>query len=209
MKINRRLQEAVPSHHVNEIMIDESRIRARVDELVTEMVDDCRADDLVLVGILRGSFMFLADLVRALYLHGIHPRIDFMTLSSYGSGTESSGQVEVQKDLSVDVEGADVLVIDDILDTGRTLKFACDRLVANCPTSHGSLSTSRRQADANPVIPRGRSYPARCHRRPGRMRAPAAAVGAAWRIAGVVRLDSVWKKIRRRRRLLRPTPLRT
>lgn len=130
MKINRRLQEAVPSHHVNEIMIDESRIRARVDELVTEMVDDCRADDLVMVGILRGSFMFLADLVRALYLHGIHPRIDFMTLSSYGSGTESSGQVEVQKDLSVDVEGADVLVIDDILDTGRTLKFACDRLVA-------------------------------------------------------------------------------
>jgi hypoxanthine phosphoribosyltransferase len=115
---------------VNEILIGEDRIRTRVDELVTEMVDECRADDLVMVGILRGSFMFLADLVRAFYLHGIHPRIDFMTLSSYGSGTESSGRVEVQKDLSVDVDGADVLLIDDILDTGRTLKFACDRLAA-------------------------------------------------------------------------------
>jgi hypoxanthine phosphoribosyltransferase len=122
--MNKRLRESAPPHHVGHVLIPEPEIQARVDALVTEMADDCRSDDLVLIGILRGSFMFLADLVRDLYQHGIHPRIDFFSLSSYGSGTESSGQVAVHRELSVDVEGADVLLVDDILDTGRTLAFA-------------------------------------------------------------------------------------
>ncbi len=130
MKINRKLREAAPSHHVTDILIAESRIRERVGELVSEMVDDCRADNLVMVGILRGSFMFLADLVRELCVHGIHPQVDFMSLSSYGSRTESSGQVDIQKNVQVDIQDAEVLLIDDILDTGRTLKLACDLLAA-------------------------------------------------------------------------------
>jgi len=77
-----------------------------------------------MIGILRGSFMFLADLVRDLYPHGVHPRIDFLTLESYGSAMESSGRVTVTKDITVDVNGAEVILIDDILDSGRTLSFA-------------------------------------------------------------------------------------
>lgn len=68
--------------------------------------------------------MFLADLVRALHRHDLHPRIDFMTLQSYGGGTVSSGNVRILKDISVDIDGADVLLVDDILDSGRTLRFA-------------------------------------------------------------------------------------
>ncbi len=111
-------------HHVNDILIDEAAITRRVDELVAGMESSCRGDNLVLIGILRGSFMFLADLVRDLNRHRIHPRIDFMTLESYGAGTESSGVVTIRKDFTVDVTGADVVLVDDILDTGRTLTFA-------------------------------------------------------------------------------------
>jgi hypoxanthine phosphoribosyltransferase len=105
-------------------MITAEAIAARVDALVTEMEPHCRAKNFVMIGILRGSFMFLADLVRDLYQHGVHPRIDFLTLESYGAGMESSGTVKVTKDITVDLTGAEVLVIDDILDSGRTLTFA-------------------------------------------------------------------------------------
>lgn len=128
MAINRRLRESAPPHHIDDVVLAERAIQERVDHLVAEMVEDCRVEDLVLIGILRGSFMFLADLVRALYRHGVHPRIDFMTLSSYGSGTTSSGEITVHKEISVDVEGAYVILVDDILDTGRTLHFAIDYL---------------------------------------------------------------------------------
>ncbi|HEY8240133.1 MAG TPA: hypoxanthine phosphoribosyltransferase [Kiritimatiellia bacterium] len=111
-------------HHTRDVLLTAEQIAKRVDAMVVKMADQCRTDNLVMIGILRGSFMFLADLVRALYHHGIHPRIDFMTLESYGSGTESSGKVRISKDINVDVAGADLVVIDDILDTGRTLAFA-------------------------------------------------------------------------------------
>jgi hypoxanthine phosphoribosyltransferase len=122
-------------HHVRDILLTADQIQRRVDELVVEMVRDNLSVNLVMVGILRGSFMFLADLVRNLNPHGVHPRIDFMMLESYGSGTESSGVVTITKDMSVDIHGADVLVIDDILDTGRTLTFARKHLF-----SRGALS---------------------------------------------------------------------
>ncbi len=117
-------------HHIHDIILTEQEIRARVDALVLELAADCRSDNLVMAGILRGSFMFLADLVRDFYLHEIHPRIDFITLESYGSGTESSGLVRITKDLSVDVTAADVVLVDDILDSGRTLTFAREHLAA-------------------------------------------------------------------------------
>jgi hypoxanthine phosphoribosyltransferase len=84
----------------------------------------------VVIGILRGSFIFLADLVRELYVHGVRPRIDFMTLESRGAGVESTGSVLIRKDITVDVKGSDVLLVDDILDTGRTLRFARAHLAA-------------------------------------------------------------------------------
>ncbi|HEY8241408.1 MAG TPA: hypoxanthine phosphoribosyltransferase [Kiritimatiellia bacterium] len=116
-------------HHTRDVLLTAEQIEKRVDAMVVDMADQCRTDDLVMIGILRGSFMFLADLVRALYHHGIHPRIDFMTLESYGAGTESSGRVKISKDINVDVAGSDVVIIDDILDTGRTLSFARKHLM--------------------------------------------------------------------------------
>ena len=116
-------------HHIRDILITEQQIEHRVDELVKEMRDHCRSENLVMIGILRGSFMFLADLVRDLYRHDVHPKIDFLTLESYGSGTVSSGVVKVTKDITVDVAGCEVVLIDDILDSGRTLSFARNLVV--------------------------------------------------------------------------------
>ncbi|MCX6997855.1 MAG: hypoxanthine phosphoribosyltransferase [Kiritimatiellaeota bacterium] len=117
-------------HHIRNVLLTEEQIRQRVGDLVREMAGSCRGDNVVLIGILRGSFMFLADLVRALYRQGVRPRIDFMTLESYGAGLVSTGAVRVTKDLGLDVTGAEVLVVDDILDTGRTLSFARQHLLA-------------------------------------------------------------------------------
>ncbi len=115
-------------HHIRDVLFSAETIAQRVNQLVEEMAVDCQAPDFAMIGILRGSFMFLADLVRGLYARGVHPRIDFMTLESYGSGTESSGVVRITKDVNLDLHDAKVLLVDDILDTGRTLSFACEHL---------------------------------------------------------------------------------
>lgn len=111
-------------HHIRKVLFTADQIRRRVRELVDQIARDLHTEHLVLVAVLRGSFMFFADLVREINRHHLHPRIDFTTLESYGSGTESSGQVRVAREITVDVAGADVLLVDDILDTGRTLSFA-------------------------------------------------------------------------------------
>jgi len=110
-------------------MISTEQIAERVESLVSEMQASCKSDNFVMIGILRGSFIFLADLARHLYQHCVRTRIDFMTLESYGSGTESSGEVRVVKDIRMDVAGADVMLVDDILDSGRTLTFATKHLL--------------------------------------------------------------------------------
>lgn len=111
-------------HHIQDILITQTQIEQRVHLLIEEIAAGCRTDNLVMLGILRGSFIFLADLVRGFAQHRLHPRIDFITLSSYGSGTESSGTVEVVHDTDEDLTDADVVIVDDILDSGRTLAFA-------------------------------------------------------------------------------------
>jgi len=115
-------------HHLDNVLFTPEKIQSRIDGLVDEISGGEKSDNLVMIGILRGSFMFLADLVRDLNAHDVHPRIDFITLESYYGGTESVGKVEIRKDIEVDVTGADVLLIDDILDTGRTLQFAVQHL---------------------------------------------------------------------------------
>ena len=109
------------------VRISSAEIAARIED----MARDIRAampDETLLVPILTGSFVFAADLVRALARAGADWPLDFMTLSSYGAGTESSGRVEIVRDLRENVSGRSVLLIDDILDTGNTLLFARDLL---------------------------------------------------------------------------------
>jgi len=85
--------------------------------------------DLLVVSILKGSFVFAADLIRALHPAGLAPEVEFLSLSSYGTGTTSSGEVTVVRDIESDVKGRDVLLVDDILESGRTIAFARDLLI--------------------------------------------------------------------------------
>jgi hypoxanthine phosphoribosyltransferase len=112
------------AHDVKEILIDKTAIAKRVDELVDEIIESGQPDRLVVIGILKGSFMFFADLMRSFYRHDAHPHIDFMTLSSYGAGTKSTGTVEIIHDIRENLIDANVLLVDDILDSGRTLAFS-------------------------------------------------------------------------------------
>ena len=111
-----------------EVMVSAAEIAARIDALATAIAEDL-GPDIVIVSILKGSFVFSADLMRALHHHGVHPRIDFLTLASYGAGQESSGNIETVHDITDTVAGETVLLIDDILDSGRTLAFARDLLI--------------------------------------------------------------------------------
>jgi hypoxanthine phosphoribosyltransferase len=102
---------------IGRVLITEAQIARRVRQLTRQLQQDFRGRDLVIVALLNGTVMFLADLVRHLSLP---LRLDFMGVSSYGAGTES-GELVFTKQLRLDVRGRDVLVVDDILDTGRTL----------------------------------------------------------------------------------------
>lgn len=111
-----------------ELLYSAGEIAARVAELATAIAIDLGTEPTV-IAILKGSFVFTADLMRALHAEGVHPRLDFMSLSSYGTGTESSGAVQVIRDITDDVRGRPVLLVDDILESGRTLSFARQRLL--------------------------------------------------------------------------------
>ncbi|NOT39805.1 MAG: hypoxanthine phosphoribosyltransferase [Alphaproteobacteria bacterium] len=80
--------------------------------------------DFAAIAILKGSFVFAADLIRSLIAHDVNPEVDFMTLASYGTGTVSSGEVKLLRDVEIPVAGREVLLIDDILDSGRTVAYA-------------------------------------------------------------------------------------
>lgn len=117
---------------VEKILLSEEELRARVRQLGEEISRDYAGREPVLVAILRGSYVFMADLSRAL---DILCRVDFMSVSSYGAGTTSSGQVNIIKDLSDSIEGRDVIVVEDILDTGNTLHYLFQVLQARHPAS--------------------------------------------------------------------------
>jgi hypoxanthine phosphoribosyltransferase len=114
------------------ILFSRETIRRTVLELGERINADYRGRSVVLVGILKGSFVFLADLVRTLTLD---VTVDFVVLGSYGAGTTSSGEVKMLKDLSAPIEGKDVLVVEDIVDTGITLKYFMDILRRRGPKS--------------------------------------------------------------------------
>ena len=104
-------------------LFDEARIAARVKSLADE-ITAAISEPFVMVGLLKGSFVFVADLARALDRAGAAPQIEFLRLSSYGLGTESSGDVHLLGDIPTDVAGRRVLLVDDIVDTGRSIAYA-------------------------------------------------------------------------------------
>lgn len=112
-----------------EVIFSSETIAERIAALALE-IQGIKSDNLLVVAVLKGSFIFAADLIRALHEAGVSPEVDFITISSYRRGTQSSGKVEILRDIDVDVEGRHVLLVDDILESGRTLAFAKDLLVA-------------------------------------------------------------------------------
>jgi hypoxanthine phosphoribosyltransferase len=116
------------------ILFDEATIATRVRELARVIAADLPEPTPVLIGLLTGAFIFLADLARELGRLGIELQVDFMAVSHYGHSTESSGLVQVHKDTALDLTGRPVLLVDDILDSGHTLSMVRAHLAARHPS---------------------------------------------------------------------------
>ncbi len=123
---------AEDSRHIGEILVSAEDLQRRVRELAAEISRDYAGKDLVLVGVLKGAVFFLSDLMR----HLAGPvEVDFMAVASYGSATKSSGVVRILKDLDAAIEGRDVLIVEDIVDSGLTLQYLLRNLGARNPRS--------------------------------------------------------------------------
>jgi hypoxanthine phosphoribosyltransferase len=114
------------------LLLSREQIASIVKNLADQISKDYREKELVLICILKGAFMFLSDLVRNLQ---IPVQIDFVRLASYGAGMKTSGRIEITKDIEISIEQKDVLIIEDIVDSGRTLQFLRDRLSLSNPRS--------------------------------------------------------------------------
>jgi len=117
---------------IQEILFSEEQLAKRVSELAEQINRDYADKEILLISVLRGSFIFMADLARKI----TRPcRVDFMSVSSYGKGSTSSGQVQITKDLSEDISGLHVIVVEDILDSGNTLSYLLRLLEQRHPAS--------------------------------------------------------------------------
>lgn len=136
------------------LLITELQIRHRTKQLALRISDDYRGKDLVIVSILKGAFMFAADLLRRLYYLGIEPDLDFMRVFSYGTGDKSGGRIEIKLDVSLELKDRSVLVVDDIVDSGRTLLYTKEHILAMGAKEVKSCvlldKPSRRECDFNP-----------------------------------------------------------
>ena len=121
-----------PTDGVGEILVSTEDLQRRVRELGAEISRDYTDRDLLLIGVLKGAVPFLADLMRELT---VDCEVDFMAVSSYGSATDSSGVVRILKDLDAAIEGRDVLLVEDIIDSGLTLHYLMKNLKARNPAS--------------------------------------------------------------------------
>jgi hypoxanthine phosphoribosyltransferase len=115
-----------------EILFPYKVIQKRVKELADQISGDYTGRELIVIGILKGAFIFMADLVRAM---SIPCRIDFVRMASYGAGSESSGKAVMTKDIETSINGRDILIVEDIIDTGLTLKYLVEWLKERNPHS--------------------------------------------------------------------------
>ena len=117
---------------IQEVLFSQQQLEERVDQIAQEITRDYAGKEIVLISVLRGSFVFMADLCRAIDLPCT---LDFMAVSSYGKGTKSSGQVQITKDLSEDITDRHIIVVEDILDSGNTLSYLLKVLEQRSPAS--------------------------------------------------------------------------
>ena len=134
-----------------DILFTEEQIQAKLAEMAKTIQDDYEGKDLLMVGVLRGAVMVMADLARSL---DRHLEMDWMAVSSYGSGTKSSGVVRILKDLDTDITGRHVLVVDEIIDTGLTLSWLISNLSSRNAASVEIATLLRKPALAMPVEPK-------------------------------------------------------
>ncbi len=130
-------------------LIAEPELQARIDQIARAIEADYAGKNLLLIGILRGAIMFMTDLARRLSLP---VEMDFMAISSYGDATESSGVVRILKDLDESIEGRHVLVVEDIIDTGLTLKYLIENLQRRHPASLAVCALLDKEKDREKVI---------------------------------------------------------
>lgn len=117
---------------IQEVLFSEEQLKNRVQEIAQQITADYQGKEIMLISVLRGSFVFMADLCRAIDLPCT---LDFMAVSSYGKGTKSSGQVQITKDLSEDISDRHIIVVEDILDSGNTLSYLLKILENRHPAS--------------------------------------------------------------------------
>ena len=133
-----------------EMLFSQEQIALRVRDLGAQIERDHRGQDLVLVGVLKGAFVFISDLARAIDLP---LAVDFINLSSYGEATESSGVVKITSDLSRPIEGKHVIIVEDIVDTGLTMRYLLDNLATRHPASVKICALLQKPSRARTRIP--------------------------------------------------------
>ncbi|HEY2442243.1 MAG TPA: hypoxanthine phosphoribosyltransferase [Streptosporangiaceae bacterium] len=144
------MDESDMGSDLNAILITEDRLRERIAELAAQIDADYAGRELLLVGVLKGAVMTMADLARAMHLPA---QMDWMAVSSYGSGTKSSGVVRILKDLDTDITGRHVLVVEDIIDSGLTLSWLVGNLRSRGPASVEVCVMLRKPAAAQMDVP--------------------------------------------------------
>lgn len=122
------MHDQTPSSGLD-VIFSADQIAARIDELAAA-IHAKNIEQLLVVAVLKGSFVFAADLIRAMHRVGMAPEVDFLTLSSYRKSKVSSGKVEILRDLDLSVDNRNIILVDDVLDSGRTLAFAKDLISA-------------------------------------------------------------------------------
>jgi len=132
---------------LQDVLLTEEQLHTRLDEMAVQIDQDYAGKDLLLVGVLKGAVMVMADLARRLHAP---VSMDWMAVSSYGSGTKSSGVVRILKDLDTDLSGRDVLIVEDIIDSGLTLSWLLSNLRSRGPASV-EIATMLRKPDAAKV----------------------------------------------------------
>lgn len=133
-----------------EILITEDELQARIREMGEQIMSDYAGTDLHIIGVLKGCFVFVSDLVRQL---DMNVSVDFLGLSSYGDSTKSSGVVRVTQDLSTPIEGKRVLVVEDIIDTGLTMKYLLENLQTRQPESIAICTLLHKPANQTVEVP--------------------------------------------------------